>query len=116
MKVLRAAQVFDGTAFLGPGSVYVDGQSIAGVEGGHPDPPSGADVVSYSGTLLPGLIDCHVHLVSNGDIGSLERAGSATAEELDDAIRASLAAEVAGGVTTVQDLGDRGYRTLDLRA
>jgi imidazolonepropionase-like amidohydrolase len=116
MKVLRATEVFDGTVFLGPASVYVDGGSIAGVVRGHPDPPSGADVVSFSGTLLPGLIDSHVHLVSNGDIGSLERAGSATAEELDASIRASLAAEVAGGVTTVQDLGDRGYRTLALRA
>ena len=116
MKVLHAAQVFDGTAFLGPGSVFVDGASIVGVERGHPDPPSGADMVSYGGTLLPGLVDSHVHLVSNGDIGSLERAGSATAEELDAAIQASLAAEVAGGVTTVQDLGDRGYRTLALGA
>ena len=35
---------------------------------------------------------------------------------LDASIRASLAAEAAGGVTTVQDLGDRGYRTLEHRA
>ncbi len=115
MQVLRAVQVYDGTAFLGPGCVYVEGESIAGVERGHPDPPSGAEVMSYDGTLLPGLIDSHVHLVSNGDIGSLERAGEATAEALDAAIRASLAAQVAGGVTTVQDLGDRGYRTLGFR-
>lgn len=116
VQVLRATQVYDGSAFLGPGSVYVDGMSIAGVERGHPDPPSDVDVSSYEGTLLPGLIDSHVHLVSNGDIGSLERSGVATTEELDTAIRSSLAAEVAAGVTTVQDLGDRDYRTLALRA
>jgi imidazolonepropionase-like amidohydrolase len=116
MQVLRAAQVYDGTDFLGRGCVYVDGESIAGVERGHPDPPSGADVRSYDGTLLPGLIDSHVHLVSNGDVGSLERAGLATVEALDAAIRASLAAQVSGGVTTVQDLGDREYRTLAFRA
>ncbi|HET6937057.1 MAG TPA: amidohydrolase family protein, partial [Nocardioides sp.] len=35
--------------------------------------------------------------------------------ELDSSIRTALAAEAAGGVTTVQDLGDRGYRTLEHR-
>jgi hypothetical protein len=48
-----------------------------------------------------------VHLVSNGDIGALERAGTATDEELDAQIRESLAASAARGVTTVLDLGDR---------
>ncbi len=116
MRALRAAQVYDGAAFLGPATVLVDGQSIAGVEPGHPDLPDGTPVTSYDGTLLPGLIDCHVHLVSNSDAGALERAGAATDEELDAAIRSSLAANVARGVTTVQDLGDRRYRTLEARA
>jgi len=112
MRAIRAAQVFDGADFLGAGTVVVDGDTIAGVERGHPDLPEGTEVASYGGTLLPGLIDSHVHLVSNGDVGSLERAGAASDEELDAAIATSLAAEAAGGVTTVQDLGDRGYRTL----
>ena len=111
----RAAEAFDGSAFLGPTTVLVDGESIVGVESGHPDLPDGVEVATYDGTLLPGLNDCHVHLVSNGDIGSLEAAGSASDEVLDASIRASLAAEAAGGVTTVQDLGDRGYRTLEHR-
>jgi len=115
MHALRAAQVYDGTRFLGPGTVLVEDESIVGVEGGHPDLPAGTGVTTYDGTLLPGLIDCHVHLVSNGDVGSLERAGGASEAELDSSIRASLAAEAAGGVTTVQDLGDRGYSTLEHR-
>ena len=57
-----------------------------------------------------------MHLVSNGDIGALERAGTATDEELDAQIRESLAASAARGVTTVLDLGDRRYRTLEARA
>jgi imidazolonepropionase-like amidohydrolase len=116
MRALRAAQAFDGSTFLGPTTVLVDGDTIAGVEAGHPDLPASTEVASYDGTLLPGLIDSHVHLVSNGDVGSLERAGAASDEELDAAISASLAAEVGGGVTTVQDLGDSGYRTLAWRA
>ena len=35
--------------------------------------------------------------------------------ELDAVIRDSLAAEAAGGVTTVRDLGDRHYRTPEAR-
>ena len=116
MQAIRAAEAFDGSAFLGPTTVLVEGESIVGVERGHPDVPDGTEVATYDGTVLPGLIDCHVHLVSNGDIGSLEAAGAASDEVLDAAIGASLAAELAGGVTTVQDLGDRGYRTLEHRA
>ena len=116
MRALRAAQVYDGTVFLGAGTVLVDGERILGVEPGHRELPSDVDVTTYAGTLLPGLVDCHVHLVSNGDLGALERAGAATDEELDAQIRASLAASVARGLTTVLDLGDRRYRTLKARA
>jgi len=116
MRALRAAQVFDGTAFLGAGTVLVDGERIVGVELGYGRLPVDVDVATYAGTLLPGLIDCHVHLVSNGDLGALERAGVATDEELDAQIRASLAASGARGVTTVLDLGDCRYRTLEARA
>jgi imidazolonepropionase-like amidohydrolase len=116
MHAIRAAQVYDGTSFLGPATVLVEGETIVGVEPGHPDLPDGTAVASYDGTLLPGLIDCHVHLVASSAIGSLERAGAMTDDELDAVIRDSLSAEAAGGVTTVQDLGDRSYRTLAARA
>ena len=115
MQALRAAQVYDGTGFLGAGTLVVDGERSVGVEPGHPELPADIDVTTYAGTLLPGLVDCHVHLVSNGDLGALERAGAATDAELDAQIRASLAASAAMGVTTVMDLGDRRYRTLGVR-
>jgi imidazolonepropionase-like amidohydrolase len=113
---MRAAQVFDGIAFLGPGTVVVNGETIVGVEAGHSELPDDVEVTTYAGTLLPGLVDGHVHLVSNGDLGALERAGAATDEELDAQIRESLAASAARGVTSVMDLGDRRYRTLEARA
>ncbi len=116
MKAIRAGQVYDGTAFLGPGTVVLDGETIVGVETGHPDLPEATAVTSYDGTVLPGLFDCHVHLVASSVVGSLERAGQLDDAELDAVIRDSLAAEAAGGVTTVRDLGDRHYRTLAARA
>ena len=116
MLAFRVAEAFDGSAFLGPTTVLVDGESIVGVERGHPDLPDGVEVATYDGTLLPGLFDCHVHLVATSVVGSLEQAGDATDDELDARIRASLAAQRAGGVTTVRDLGDRHFRTLGARA
>ena len=76
MQAFRAAEAFDGSAFLGPTTVLVDGESIVGVERGHPDLPDGVEVATYDGTLLPGLFDCHVHLVATSVVGSLERGGS----------------------------------------
>ena len=116
MEAFRAAQVFDGFVFLGPATLLVDGDRIVDVEVGHRDLPDGMPVTTHDGTLLPGLFDCHVHLVATGAIGSLEQAGEASDSELDARIRETLSAEVAGGVTTVRDLGDRGYRTLVARA
>ena len=116
MQAIRAAQAFDGESFTGPATVLVEGETIAGLERGHPDLPEGTEVTSYDGTLMPGLFDCHVHLVATSSIGSLERAGAMTDDELDTVIRESLASELAGGVTTVRDLGDRRYRTLEARA
>ena len=116
MHAFRAAQVFDGFAFLGPATVLVDGDRIVDLEVGHRDMPDGTPVTAFDGTLLPGLFDCHVHLVATDAVGSLEQAGEVSDRELDARIRETLSAEMAGGVTTVRDLGDRRYRTLDARA
>lgn len=113
---MRATQVYDGTDFLGPATVLIHDGSVIGVEHGHPDVPMDAEVATYDGTLMPGLFDCHVHLVATSAPGSLEEAGEVDDDELDARIRASLAAEASGGVTTVRDLGDRNYRTLAARA
>lgn len=57
--VITGARVFDGQRDLGVTDVVVDGTTIASVGGPAPD---GAAVVDGSGaTLLPGLIDAHVH-------------------------------------------------------
>jgi len=95
--------------------VLVEGQEIVGLEPYGFEVPSGVEVSSYDGTLLPGLVDAHVHLVADGVRGSLERVGEMADEEIDAVIARTLAQEAAYGVTTARDLGDRGYRTLAFR-
>jgi imidazolonepropionase-like amidohydrolase len=117
---IKAARCFDGQRFRREGvTVLVDGEQIVGVEPLGYDVPAGVDVTTYDGTLLPGLIDCHVHLVAEGirpgAPGSLEAAGTLDDEGLDASISRSLAKQAAAGVTTVRDLGDRRYRTLVAR-
>jgi len=116
MYAIRAAHAFDGARFLtGGATVLVDGDRIVGVEPGRADVPDGVPVGDHDGTVLPGLFDCHTHLVADATVGGLERAGAMTGEALDAVIADSLAAHAAAGVTTVRDLGDRGFRTLAFR-
>lgn len=113
MKALRSASVFDGERFLEAGAtVLIDGDTIVGVESAAYDVPEGCEVTTYAGTLLPGLIDCHVHLVFDSAPAGLESVGELSDAELDDRITRALHQQVDHGVTTVRDLGDLRYRTL----
>jgi len=59
--VFQGVRVFDGQAVTGRSTVVVSGGRIVSVAG-ESDIPPGATVVNGSGlTLLPGLIDAHVH-------------------------------------------------------
>jgi len=113
MHALRSSSAFDGERFLTDGAtVLYDGEVIVGVEAAAYDVPADCEVTTYDGTLMPGLFDCHVHLVSDATIGSLERSAGLSESELDAMITQSLRQQVAAGVTTVRDLGDVGYRTV----
>jgi imidazolonepropionase-like amidohydrolase len=114
VDVLRSARVFDGERLLDRPTLLVDEGGI--VAAGVAVPESAPIVDLGEATLLPGLIDCHQHLCFNG-VGSLEEQ---VAGVDDDALvaraRASAQRALGGGVTTLRDLGDRGYVTLGLRA
>jgi len=113
---LRGARLFDGVQ-VWPGRAPVlllDGATVAAVLDG--DVPDDADAVDLAGaTLLPGLVDTHVHLAFDASPDPV----AALARRDDDAVRAAMAAAartaLAGGVTTVRDLGDRDYLSLGLR-
>ena len=113
MFALRADRVFDGLGLVERPVVMVDrGRVVAvGVE-----PPADCDVTTLAPgtTLLPGLIDTHQHLCFCG-VGTLEEQVAPHADdELADRAEANARRALAGGVTTLRDLGDRGWVTLGL--
>src|SRR6476620_8619317 len=99
MHAIRAAHAFDGTRFLrGGATVLVDGDRIAGVHTGRVDLPAGVEVTEHDGTVLPGLFDCHTHLVADSTFGGLERVVAMTDEAIDVVMVQSLRAHAAAGV------------------
>src|SRR3954471_9261551 len=75
MTTISGARVFDGTDALGVATVTVEGGVVAAVRPGAGD---GGDVDGRGMTLLPGLIDGHVHLRGAGNLGQDLRHGVTT--------------------------------------
>jgi imidazolonepropionase-like amidohydrolase len=110
--ILRGARVFDGTGALPhPGlSVVVEDDRIAGVFEGEVGAGGDTRAIDITGcTLLPGLIDLHVHL---GFGGRLPR--SDIAEVALRAARNAREAQAAG-ITTLRDVGTQHGIAIALR-
>jgi len=76
---------------------------------------SGKKIDTSKGTLLPGLVDCHVHLcyaAEGNPMAALDRmtAGQITMRILDNA-----QTTLAGGITAVRDCGGRDYLEFAVR-
>ena len=113
MQKLTADEVFDGERFLGRASVVIDGESIVEVGTGVRPDLDETDLGAM--TLMPGLVDCHQHLVFDGN-GSLEdQVVHSDDDELFERARDAARRALLGGVTTLRDLGDRSFLTLGLR-
>ena len=115
-KVFTGATLIDGTGAKPEedASIIVEGERIKEVGKGL-DAPRDAEVIDVAGrTLMPGLIDSHVHLCSNGDpdilrmihypMGMLQLFGYRNALN-----------ELEAGFTTVRDMGAPHGFALSLR-
>jgi imidazolonepropionase-like amidohydrolase len=113
MWAIRAARLFDGESLVPTAVVVVDGGRITGVEGAVPE---GMDVVDLGDvTLLPGLVDAHTHLVFDAGDDAVGRLDTVDDAELLEGARVAALTALDAGITTVRDLGDRGYVTMRLR-
>jgi imidazolonepropionase-like amidohydrolase len=117
LTAILASWLFDGTgsAPRADPMVVLDGPRIISVEYGAPA-PRGADVVDLTGSmLLPGLVDTHVHLAFDASRDPVGTLAGQDDEQLLAAMREAARATLAAGITTVRDLGDRNYLSLQLR-
>jgi imidazolonepropionase-like amidohydrolase len=112
----RADTAFDGERVVSGGAlVLVEGATIIGVEPGSAAAPAECEVTYLPDTtLLPGLIDAHVHLCTDSANHALDRLPDMSAEQIDDVIATAMQAQLAAGVTAVRDLGDRQWVVVDL--
>jgi imidazolonepropionase-like amidohydrolase len=114
---IRAARLFDGVAAnpVPRPLVLVEADRIVGVRSGG-DPPAAARFVDLGDvTLLPGLVDAHTHLVFDASADPVGALADADDEDLLAGMRGAAATALAAGITTVRDLGDRGFLAVRLR-
>jgi len=114
---LRARRLFDGEAFhTGAPLVVVSGDRISEVDLAGNGVSAGLPIVDLGDvTLLPGLIDAHVHLAFD-PAGDVVRQMQADSDEvLLQRMHRHAQAALRAGITTVRDLGDRSYLASVLR-
>jgi imidazolonepropionase-like amidohydrolase len=117
LVAIRADALFDGVSetLITDPVLILDGPTIVAVDRAVAPPP-GAEVVDLIGTtLLPGLIDLHVHLAFDGSADPVAALAGRDDRAALTAMATAGRAALRGGVTTVRDLGDRDYLSLTLR-
>jgi imidazolonepropionase-like amidohydrolase len=112
--VLHAARLLDvaNGKVIAPGEVLVEGERIAAV-GASVDHPAGAEVIDLGDTtLMPGLIDAHVHLFLHPGAEDLQTVEESVPQRT---ILATLAAkdDLMGGFTAERDMGTEGAGSAD---
>src|SRR5580658_3356415 len=112
--VLRAARLLDvkNGRVIKPGEVLVEGERIVEV-GTSVKHPAGAEVIDLGDrTLLPGLIDAHVHLFLHPGAEDLQTVEESVPQRT---IAATLAArdDLMAGFTAERDMGTEGAGSAD---
>lgn len=116
---IRADRLIDGTGAAAIERAVLkieDGRITAVVPAGEVASLGDADILDFPGcTILPGLIDTHVHLNLPGDGTILEDAMRETEGVLLATSAHSALTALRAGITTLRDLGAAGRTSIDLR-
>jgi len=112
--VLHAARLFDVASgrVIAPGEILIDGDRISAV-GVTVQRPPGSEVIDLGQTtLMPGLIDAHVHLFLHPGAEDLQTVKESVPERT---LLAALAAksDLLGGFTAERDMGTEGAGSAD---
>jgi imidazolonepropionase-like amidohydrolase len=113
--VLRAARVLDVAAgkVITPGEILVEGDRIREV-GAHVAHPAGAQVIDLGDTtLMPGLIDAHVHLFLHPGAEDLQTVQESVPQRVLIAAGAAKA-DLLAGFTAERDMGTEGAGCADV--
>ncbi|MBM4212247.1 MAG: amidohydrolase family protein [Gammaproteobacteria bacterium] len=116
--LIHAGRVIDGVSdqVMTERTVVVDQGRITGIESGYRKPAAGDTVIDLrKSTLMPGLMDMHVHLTSEysrtSELDRFKKDGPDVA--LDGVLYAARTLQA--GFTTVRDLGDSFLASIALR-
>ena len=117
-RILSNARIVDGTGQVLPDRfIVIEDRSIADIRpmSDFPASPNGEVVDVSDRTVMPGMIDCHVHLSIDGDADPIGQVVSDTAAM--SVLRMARNAErtIAAGVTTVRDLGAKDHIDISFR-
>ena len=112
--VLRAARMVDveGGRVVTPGEVLVEGNRIVAA-GSHVERPPGAEIIDLGDmTLMPGLIDAHVHLFLHPGAEDLQTVQEGVPQRTLIAAGAAKA-DLMAGFTAERDMGTEGAQAAD---
>ncbi len=118
MKLLRAPKLLTGRPdeVILDAEVLVDGVLIKGVGPRGSQDASGAEVVELEGcTLMPGMVDAHVHLGFDRDVNPTTKKSTETDSHLLLRMAENARKLLSAGVTTARDLGGRDFLEVELR-
>jgi imidazolonepropionase-like amidohydrolase len=113
--VLHAARMLDvaGGRVVAPGEVLVEGDRIVAA-GAHVDRPAGAEVIDLGDvTVMPGMIDAHVHLFLHLGAEDLQTVQESVPERTLIAAGAAKA-DLMAGFTAERDMGSEGAGCADV--